>query len=1067
MSHRPHCPSWRTLLSLTVLAAASGVAYSADPGVPPSGDLTLDVKRNEGRVAVSKWVYGRNARLIEQEVSPDLNPTWYRLGGNTAETLNWEQGFANAGADYINNNSLYLANYRNLGPGGVPKEFINLSRQRGAGTLMAVSMQNWVSADANGQVYSGESLNARFNQNRIWKGSALTTNPEVNDDYVYQDEFVNFLNSTFPGYASNTATPLWLALDNEPELWHHAHPLLNTKQTIAGYLDRVKTTANMVKSMNSGAFTLAPTCAEWWMLHTFNEASDRNGRDFANVFLQEMKAASDAAGRRLVDSFDNHWYPEALGNEWDQYGNQLNIVFSYGNAKHDSAGMWSERMNAPRSLWQDGYKENHPNARDMTGGRGFRAIPDTLERIAANWPGTKMSYSEWAFGGPDHFTGGIAAADTIGIMGREGVFMAANWPFGGNTFYDAALKLYRNYDGLWTSVGDTQVKCTLSNNADYSAYAFDSTSGNRSWVVLINKNSSAKRASIRLWHDKNLPYVQSWRIAQDSAKIQWAGQTTLSTNNALAYDLPGYSVNLLVFTNFTDEKSESGTGNGLKADYFRNTDFTNPWLTRTEQNIDANWDYFRPDGTFVADADRGNNKFSVRWTGQVQPRFSETYTFEAVADDGVRLWVNGQQLINQWWQVAEPSTKGTAITLTAGTKYDIAMEYKSEGYDSVSRLLWSSPSQRREAVSPYRLYSPPISTDTVSNLSAPAAVVQGATAQLSVNYTTTSNDRRLGGMLFSVANKGGSNEAWTYQSGDFPAVTGSGSKTLNITAPAAAPVGDAAWLVKLQNGAGTTDYSQVSAYGRVNVAVTENLSGLSAASAVVPGGTYSVSVNYTTAASDRRIGVMFFSTNGGTWTYQTGDFAAVSGSGTRTVNITLPSSCPTGSGSWLVKLQNAAGTTDYKEVSATAMVSAADNARYHFESSDQGWTKWYGNISSTGVSTAQKKNGLQSLRFSLSQASGDAGSAVALQNPPAEVAGKTVTFQVYVPNSAAIYAIQPFAYASSTNTWNGTYTTAITKGAWNQITLAVPAGKTWTQLGVEVKANGAVTGDGYVDSVTW
>ena len=40
--------------------------------------------------------------------------------------------------------------------------------------------------------------------------------------------------------------------------------------------------------------------------------------------------------------------------------------------------------------------------------------------------------------------------------------------------------------------------------------------------------------------------------------------------------------------------------------------------------------------------------FSVRWTGQVQPQFGETYTFHVTADDGVRLWVRGQLLIDRW-----------------------------------------------------------------------------------------------------------------------------------------------------------------------------------------------------------------------------------------------------------------------------------------------------------------------------------------------------------------------------------------------------------------------------------
>ncbi len=44
----------------------------------------------------------------------------------------------------------------------------------------------------------------------------------------------------------------------------------------------------------------------------------------------------------------------------------------------------------------------------------------------------------------------------------------------------------------------------------------------------------------------------------------------------------------------------------------------------------------------------GADTFSVRWSGQVSPRYSQTYTFSTTSDDGVRLWVNGALLIDQW-----------------------------------------------------------------------------------------------------------------------------------------------------------------------------------------------------------------------------------------------------------------------------------------------------------------------------------------------------------------------------------------------------------------------------------
>lgn len=111
-----------------------------------------------------------------------------------------------------------------------------------------------------------------------------------------------------------------------------------------------------------------------------------------------------------------------------------------------------------------------------------------------------------------------------------------------------------------------------------------------------------------------------------------------------------------------------------------------------------------------------NGKFSVRWSGFVQPKYSETYTFSVVADDGVRLWVNGQNLIDRW-ENASGKNQGT-IALEAGKKYDIKMEYYNTGGSAITRLMWSSPSQPEQAIPTSQLYSSATSEGTGTGLKA-------------------------------------------------------------------------------------------------------------------------------------------------------------------------------------------------------------------------------------------------------------------------------------------------------------------------------------------------------------
>ncbi|MEL7334182.1 MAG: DUF4347 domain-containing protein, partial [Cyanobacteria bacterium J06560_2] len=115
-----------------------------------------------------------------------------------------------------------------------------------------------------------------------------------------------------------------------------------------------------------------------------------------------------------------------------------------------------------------------------------------------------------------------------------------------------------------------------------------------------------------------------------------------------------------------------GQGNGLKGEYYNNTDFTDLAVTRTDATVNFNWG----EGSPAANIDR--DTFSVRWSGQIEARYSENYTFQTTSDDGVRLWVNERLIIDEYREQPATAFTGT-IALNAGQKYDIRMEYFENG----------------------------------------------------------------------------------------------------------------------------------------------------------------------------------------------------------------------------------------------------------------------------------------------------------------------------------------------------------------------------------------------------
>lgn len=129
---------------------------------------------------------------------------------------------------------------------------------------------------------------------------------------------------------------------------------------------------------------------------------------------------------------------------------------------------------------------------------------------------------------------------------------------------------------------------------------------------------------------------------------------------------------------------------GLQATYYDNMDFTGKQIRRVDGTINFDWRSDAPLSSFSADT------FSVRWTGSVTPKYSEVYTFIVNADDGVRLWVNGVQIMNRWYY--DSNTLYGKLRLSAGQQYSIKLEYHDYSYDARVKLEWQSPSQQREVI---------------------------------------------------------------------------------------------------------------------------------------------------------------------------------------------------------------------------------------------------------------------------------------------------------------------------------------------------------------------------------
>jgi len=144
--------------------------------------------------------------------------------------------------------------------------------------------------------------------------------------------------------------------------------------------------------------------------------------------------------------------------------------------------------------------------------------------------------------------------------------------------------------------------------------------------------------------------------------------------------------------------AQSGAGNGLWGEYFNGPDFNTRVTGRLDPWLQFDWARHRPEGV-------NSEYFTVRWTGKLYVPEAGTYTFLATVDDGIRLWLNGRQVLNEWRR--QPSrTYSAEVELEGNTYYNLRIEYYNDWQQGHFKLEWKAP-ENATGVLGYFGYAPP------------------------------------------------------------------------------------------------------------------------------------------------------------------------------------------------------------------------------------------------------------------------------------------------------------------------------------------------------------------------
>jgi hypothetical protein len=520
------------------------------PALAAAQAVTIGVDAAANRRPIDPNVYGVAHATAAQLA--DLNAPLHRNGGNNTTRYNWQLNADNRGSDW------YFESIPepSASPGERGDSFIAASRGAGAQPMLTIPMVGWVAKVGPGRgklaSFSIAKYGAQTGSDWQWmpdagngirtNGSYVTGN-DPNDANVpatslFQQGWVQHLVNRW-GTSANGGLRYYI-LDNEPSLWHATHrDVFPTGATMEEMRSRIIDYADRIKAADPSALVVGPE--EWgWSgyfysgfdqqygsQHGWGSLPDRaahGGADYLPWLLASLRQHEASTGRRLLDVFTVHFYPQ--GGEFSD---------------DVSTAMQLRRNRSTRALWDPAYVDETWIADRV------RLIPRLKEWVATHYPGTRIGLTEYNWGAEGHINGATTQADIYGIFGREGLDVAARWttPATGSPAYNA-MKLYRNYDGNRSTFGDVSVSATVPNPDGLSAFAALRSVDGALTVMVVNKSAgSPVPVTAALANFAHGSSARAWQLTAANTITRLA-DVPVGPAHTLSTTVPAQSITLFV-----------------------------------------------------------------------------------------------------------------------------------------------------------------------------------------------------------------------------------------------------------------------------------------------------------------------------------------------------------------------------------------------------------------------------------------------------------------------------------------------------------------------------------------
>ena len=538
-----------TVCIVVTIAATMMMPFVPLPVAAAGVGPALRVDATVNRHAINPDIYGMD--FADPALARELRLPVDRWGGDASSRYNWQTNTSNTGSDYFFENIYQDASIENIYQHQSADQFVDADRAHQTKSVMTVPLIGSVSkpsphdhpyacafgTDVYGPQQAVDPWDPRCGNGIRPDGTHVTGNNPLDTSIAigpsFDQQWVTHFVSRYGTAASGGVA--YYDLDNEPTLWGATHR--DVHPTEVTYDELTGTTmmyAAAVKAGDPTAQILGPSDWGWPAYFDTNVAGDRAAHGnvpLARWYLQQMHAYEQRHGTRILDYFDEHFYPQSPGVALGAAGDVATQAL---------------RLRSTRSLWDPTYvSESWINA-------PIALIPTFRGWVASDYPGTKLAIGEYNWGGLESVNGALAEAEVLGIFGREGLDLAALWdPPTASQPGAFAFRMYRNYDGSGSAYGDTWVQSTSADQSQLAIYGAQRTSDKAMTLMVINKTGGALTSTLALAGYTPAPSAQAYTYSQANAQTILRQPDLPVTAVGLTETFPANSITLIVMTSGT------------------------------------------------------------------------------------------------------------------------------------------------------------------------------------------------------------------------------------------------------------------------------------------------------------------------------------------------------------------------------------------------------------------------------------------------------------------------------------------------------------------------------------